>query len=112
MAEQRSGNEVCALKQAGIDCEFRQQGGAETVVDHLNQCWKARRFEALGETPVRKTADRKRVVTQAVTFSNNKSSRHKRSGLTRASLASRCSRGNPTTNGSSNRMTVSTAPQS
>src|SRR5689334_14530766 len=54
------------LKQAGIDCELRQQGGAETVVDHLHQCWKARRFEALGETPVRKTADRKRVVTQAV----------------------------------------------
>src|SRR5262245_60563512 len=67
MAEQRSGNEVCALKQAGIDCQFGQQGGAETVVDHLHQCWKARRFEALGETPVRKTADRKRVVTQAVT---------------------------------------------
>src|SRR5262245_51260668 len=67
MAEQWSGNEVCTLKQAGIDCEFRQQGGAETVVDHLHQCWKARRFEALGETPVRKTADRKRLVTQAVT---------------------------------------------
>jgi hypothetical protein len=63
MADQRSGNEVCALKQAGIDCEFRQQGGAETVVDHLHQCWKACRFEALGETPVRKTA----AVTKAVT---------------------------------------------
>jgi hypothetical protein len=34
--ELRSGNEVGALKQAGIDCEFRQQGGAETVVDHLH----------------------------------------------------------------------------
>src|SRR5262249_32009964 len=33
MAEQRPGNEVCALKQAGINSESRQQGGAETVVD-------------------------------------------------------------------------------
>jgi hypothetical protein len=78
MAEQRSGNEVCALKQAGnevcalkqagIDCESRQQGGVETVVDHLHQCRKARRLEALGETPVGETADCKRVVTQAVTI--------------------------------------------
>ena len=49
MAEQRPGNEVCALKQAGINSESRQQGGAETVVDHLHQCRKARRLEALGE---------------------------------------------------------------
>src|SRR6516162_4574248 len=62
MAEQRSGNEVCALKQARINSESRQQGGAETVVDHLHQCRKARRLEALGETPVCK-----RVIAQAVT---------------------------------------------
>ena len=54
-AEQRSGNEVCALKQSGIDCQFGQQGGTETVVNHLHQCRKARRLEALGETPVAST---------------------------------------------------------
>ena len=68
ISEQRSGNEVRALKQAGIDCEFRQQGGAETVVDHLYQCRKARCLEAFGETPVGETADCKRVVAQAVTI--------------------------------------------
>ena len=57
MAQQRSGNEVCAKKQAGINCESRQQGGAETVVDHLHQCRKARRLEALGMTAVGETAD-------------------------------------------------------
>src|SRR5215831_4393659 len=67
MAEQRSGDEVCALKQAGINSESRQQGGAETVVNHLHQCRKARRLEALGETPVGETADCKRVIAQAVT---------------------------------------------
>src|SRR5262245_42381680 len=46
MAEQRPGNEVCALKQAGINSESRQQGGAETVVDHLHQCRKARRLRS------------------------------------------------------------------
>src|SRR5215467_1768272 len=108
MAEQRSGNEVCALKQASINSESRQQGGAETVVDHLHQCRKARRLEALGETPVGETADCKRVITQAVTVLQQQQVLAPQAlSLTRVSLASRCSRGNPTTKGSSNKMTVS-----
>src|ERR1700745_1434379 len=63
-AEQRPSDKIGAHQQARINGKDGQQSGPESVIDHLDQRRKARRFKALGETPVSEMACRESMIPQ------------------------------------------------
>src|SRR5262245_36682065 len=63
---QRSGNERGSHQHAGIDREFRQKRGAESVVDHLYQRLQTGCFERVTVPAIGETAGGERVLAQAM----------------------------------------------
>src|SRR5215472_5470221 len=63
---QRSGNERGSHQHAGIDREFRQKRGAESVVDHLYQRLQTGCFERVTVPAIGVTAGGERVLAQAM----------------------------------------------
>src|SRR6516165_4359538 len=63
---QRSGNERGSHQHAGIDREFRQKRGAESVVDHLYQRLQTGCLERVAVPAIGETAGGERVLAQAM----------------------------------------------
>src|SRR6516225_9808369 len=63
---QRSGNERGPHQQAGIDREFRQKRGAESVVDHLYQRLQTGGFELVTVPATGEIAGGERVLAEAM----------------------------------------------
>jgi hypothetical protein len=64
--EQRAGYEICPEQQSGIERQRWQQCGAEPVIDHLHQCWKACCLKSFGKTAVGEVTNGQGMVTQAM----------------------------------------------
>src|SRR5882724_9296318 len=64
----RPGHHLRALEDAGIECQLREQGDAEAVVDHLHQGGEARCLERVGVGLVADATGGESMAAQAVAF--------------------------------------------